>query len=134
MGKIEKLFGCLNKEVVDKLPNQSIRRAIASGNYGCDNSFRTFLLNKLNPGLLYLMDPDNDKNIVYWNDKIERGCFSFLDMKEHLSYVGLIDPRNGLHPRDYGFEGGICPVEYNCIECHEMALRAIYRYYKSKDT
>lgn len=131
MGKIYELFGVQNKKAVANLPNKSIRQSITSGNYGKDVSFFSISrCDKSNPILAYLLNPNNEKNISYWRDKIENDEFSYKVMKEHFREIGL-KRMGGFHPNSYGFKDDGCDMkEWDCDDCHIMALEVVYRYYK----
>lgn len=127
MGKINELFGTQAPDIVEKLPNKGLRKSISSGNYG--NRRCVFRQNSL---FLYLVDPSNDKNIVYWHDKIVHNQFSWIEMHKYFLDIGLIRT-GGFHPWNYGLRNGECPATFSCDECHEMALRELYRYYRRRN-
>ena len=127
MGKINELFGSQVPDIVEKLPNKELRKSISSGNYGKKRA--VFRKNSL---FLYLVDPSNDKNIVYWYDKIVHNQFEWTEMHKYFVDIGLII-RGGFHPWDYGCVNGGCPWGFGCNECHEEALRELYRYYKKRN-
>lgn len=127
MGKIYELFGSQEPYIVEKLPNKRLRKSISSGNYGYK---RTIF--KQNPLFLYLVDPSNAKNIVYWYDKIVHDQFEWTEMHKYFVDIGLIRI-GGFHPWNYGYGDRGCPVGYDCGECHKEALGELYRYYRRRN-
>lgn len=127
MGKIEELFGVQSKDVVDKLPNEALKKSIASGNYGrktvnnsFDNSNRLFR---------YLVCPGNKKNISYWYSKVIHDDFCWEEMSDYFKRVSLLE-EGGFHPWDYGLKGNRCRVGVSCDDCHGEAIKILYEYYR----
>ena len=109
MGKIYELFGELDKQDVIGLPNDVLKKSIASGNYG-QKKIRPNIgtIDMDNPMVKYLFNADNEKNIVYWYNEILSSGLTWRDMWSYFRGIGLAR-RTGLHPYDYGFKGFDCP-------------------------
>lgn len=127
MGKIKELFGVQSKDIVDRLPNKALKKSIASGNYGhktvnvsFDNSNRLFQ---------YLVCPGNRKNISYWYSKVIHNEFCWPDMSDYFKRIRLLEG-GGFHPCNYGFKGIYCRKGVPCDDCHEEAIKILYKYYR----
>lgn len=132
MGKIYELFGRLDKQDVDMLPNEVLKKSIASGNYGHEKILPNIgSIDMDNPMVKYLFNADNEKNINYWYKKILYNRLTWCDMHNYFRGIGLARIA-GFHPYDYGFKRFDCPPDTICNDCHRKALRLLYLLYKSK--
>lgn len=132
MGKIYDLFGRLDKQDVAMLPNDVLKKSIASGNYGHEKILPNVgSVDMNNPIVKYLLNADNEKNIVYWHQKIEKGMFSWVEMLEYFTNIGL-RKKGGFHPYSYGVGRFSCEGLHLCNKCHKDALKLLYQLYKDK--
>ena len=132
MGKIYELFGELDKQDVIGLPNDVLKKSIASGNYGQEKIRpNTGPIDMDNPMVKYLFNANNEKNINYWYNEILSSGLTWRDMWAYFKEIGLAR-RTGFHPYDYGFKWFDCPPGMGCDVCHRKTLKLLYQLYKSK--
>ena len=145
MGKIYELFGQQEGSVVNKLPNEKLKKSIVSGNYGYLKSRLT--VDKNNVGYKYLMNEQSEYNIEYWYNAIIDGTYDWADMSDRIVKG---EKYAGFHPGHYGVEvGGIgdsCRCfrmayfndkdigqHLGCQECHKKAIMHLYFLYRKQD-
>lgn len=132
MGKIYDLFGRLDKQDVDMLPNEVLKKSIASGNYGHEKILPNVgSVDMDNPIVKYLLNDDNEKNIDYWYNEILYNRSTWYNMWSYFKGIGLARTA-GFHPYDYGFKRFDCPHGVLCNGCHREALKLLYQLYKDK--
>ena len=130
MGKIYELFGKLDKQDVVRLPNNVLKKSIASGNYGHEKiSPYAGSIDMGNPIFKYLFKADNEKNIDYWYNKTLCNGFTWHDMWHYFMKIGLARMA-GFHPYDYGVKKFDCLPRIYCNDCHKEAIKLLYQLYK----
>lgn len=138
MGKIYELFGRLEKDSVQGIPNVKLKKSIVSGNYGRAKVY----IDSNNPVYKYLMGENSKYGIEYWHKRVVDGTFTWRNM--HIQLGGFCKARDGFHPGNYG----VCGVDgfncaklseifgypLRCTECHEKSIEILYHeYMKNKD-
>lgn len=141
MGKIYELFGRLEKDSVQGIPNVKLKKSIVSGNYGIKNV--KIHIDRNNPVYKYLMNKNSKYGIEYWHKRVVDGTFSWIGMSNSIGYLAH-GTEGGFHPGHYGV-GGVdgfscyklsnifgCPLR--CAECHKKSIEILYReYMKNRD-
>lgn len=141
MGKIYELFGRLEKNSVQGIPNVKLKKSIVSGNYGRTRRMKVYI-DRNNPGYKYLMDKGSKYGIEYWYKRVVDGTFTWTNMLDSIR--GFCGAGDGFHPGHYGVGGtdGFscyklseifgCPLR--CPECHKKSIEILYReYMKNKN-
>ena len=148
MGKIYELFGQQEGPIVNKLPNEKLKKSIASGNYGHLKS-SGLTVDKDNVGYKYLMDKKSEYNIEYWYNAIINGTYGWRDMFHRIkkwAAMGYV----GFHPGNYGvkaggmgasccsfrmayFNGKDIGQRLGCQKCHEKAIMHLYHLYRKQN-
>lgn len=144
MGKIYELFGQQEGSVVDKLPNEKLKKSIVSGNYGYLKR-RRLTVDKDNAGYKYLMNEQSEYNIEYWYNAVIDGKYNWTEMA-HKIRKWTTREYLGLHPGNYGVKSGELGASCRCFnmayfdrkdvgqrltcqECHKKAIMYLYCLY-----